>query len=429
MKNCWIGVTLILALAIGCGAHDPVATSATPPADSPSVPVAENEGDSSAPAVPSTDDELPVLDDAESAEIVVDEVSPGQGTSEVAVAANDNNQEPELTPDQIKNAINEKLRAALQNRDVEQALAILEVGRAQLPEDQDVAMALLRFSLQRDLQMAQVNLVTDEDGMKFNDEADKEALAANFLKTALLAEDILGTERSDDPQRAQMQSFVVFNKARALGLQGNTADAIAALRRAYDFGFDQFPGLGKDPFFAAIAENAEFTELIDEMTEKLREQFRESAREEIAQSPEIEFDFELPDMENNPVKLADFAGKVLIVDFWGTWCPPCRMEIPHFIELKEKFKDDLEIVGISYENGDEAEKVKLVSDFVAENGVNYPCVMGDEATQQAVQITGFPTTLFIDRDGKVRLKIVGYHPYLKLESYVAELIDEGKESS
>ena len=434
MKNCWIGVTLIMALAIGCGGQDPPATTpdAAPadaaPADA--APADAAPADSSSADAPSAGStaaaEIAVDDDLEISR-TADDVPLGQETSEVAVAANNDNEDPELTPEQIKNAINEKLREAMQARDEDQVLAVLEEGRAQLPKDEDIGTALLRFSLQRDLQMAQANLVMDEEGTKFSDEIDKEALASNFLKTALLAEDVIGAERSDNPQLAQMQSFVVFNKARAFGLQGNSDDAIIELRRAYDLGFDQFPGLAKDPFFAGIAENPQFTGLIDEMTEKLREQFRETAREEIAQSPEMEFDFELPDLENNPVKLADFAGKVVIVDFWGTWCPPCRMEIPHFIELKEKYKDDLEIVGISYENGDEAEKVKIVSDFVAENGVNYPCVMGDVATQEAVQITGFPTTLFIDRDGKVRLKIVGYHPYLKLESYVAALIDEGDE--
>ena len=67
---------------------------------------------------------------------------------------------------------------------------------------------------------------------------------------------------------------------------------------------------------------------------------------------------------------------------------------------------------------------KQIADFVATEGVNYPCVIGDEATQQAVGVEGYPTTLFIDHTGKVRLKVVGYHPYEKLEGYVAELVAE-----
>ena len=186
----------------------------------------------------------------------------------------------------------------------------------------------------------------------------------------------------------------------------------------------------RNPFFAAIADQPEFQKVIDDNTNRLQAKYREAAREEFANAEDIDFDFDLPDLEGNSVKLSDFAGKVVIVDLWGTWCPPCRMEIPHFIELQDKFKDDLEVVGITYEQvQDEQAAIKQISEFVKAEGVNYPCVIGDEATQQSLEVRGFPTTLFIDREGKVRLKIVGYHPYEKLEGYVAELIGDGKPSS
>ena len=116
----------------------------------------------------------------------------------------------------------------------------------------------------------------------------------------------------------------------------------------------------------------------------------------------------------------------MIVDIWGTWCPPCREEIPHFIKLKDAYADDLAIVGINYEDGEGDEVVERIRQFATERGMNYPCVIGDQATQDQVpNLQGFPTTLFLDREGKVRLKVVGYHPYEKLEAYINVLLSEG----
>jgi thiol-disulfide isomerase/thioredoxin len=129
------------------------------------------------------------------------------------------------------------------------------------------------------------------------------------------------------------------------------------------------------------------------------------------------------------VKLADYQGKLVIVDIWGTWCPPCRQEIPHFVQLKKDFPDDLDIVGVNYEHGDPEEAVPKIVDFVKETGINYTCVIGDDATREQIpEFRGFPTTLFVDRTGKVRLKVVGYHPYDKLRTYIDALLAEGEES-
>jgi thiol-disulfide isomerase/thioredoxin len=102
------------------------------------------------------------------------------------------------------------------------------------------------------------------------------------------------------------------------------------------------------------------------------------------------------------------------------------MEIPHFVKLKEKYGDDLAIVGINYEDGDDEEKIKsTISQFAQDLNINYPCLLGDEATQaQVPDFGGFPTTLFIDRTGRVRLKALGLHPYEKLEAFVQELMAE-----
>jgi thiol-disulfide isomerase/thioredoxin len=111
----------------------------------------------------------------------------------------------------------------------------------------------------------------------------------------------------------------------------------------------------------------------------------------------------LKDLSGKTVSLSDFKGKVVVLDIWATWCPPCRAEIPHFIELQNEFKDKgVTVVGLSVDStGPEA-----VAKFVQENKMNYPIVMADEATATAYGADqGIPLTIVIDKNGQV----VGRH--------------------
>ncbi|MBI1902711.1 MAG: redoxin domain-containing protein [Planctomycetia bacterium] len=153
----------------------------------------------------------------------------------------------------------------------------------------------------------------------------------------------------------------------------------------------------------------------------------QEARELLAKGETFPFTFDLKDVDGKPVKLADYEGKVVIVDFWATWCGYCIKEFPHFVELRKKYQErGFEIVGIDcLEDGSEAAVRKLVKEFVAEHGLPYPCVFADQATlDQVPDFRSLPTTLFIDRTGKVRAKIVGYHELENLEAIVLELLGE-----
>jgi peroxiredoxin len=133
-------------------------------------------------------------------------------------------------------------------------------------------------------------------------------------------------------------------------------------------------------------------------------------------------DFELPDVNGKKVKLSDFKGKVIILNFWATWCPPCRAEIPGFIELYKKYKDKgVEIIGISLDEGG----VKDVVPFMKEFGINYHILIGNyKVTQDYGGIRGIPTTFVIDKKGNIRAKYVGYRPKEVFERDIIMLLNE-----
>jgi thiol-disulfide isomerase/thioredoxin len=128
--------------------------------------------------------------------------------------------------------------------------------------------------------------------------------------------------------------------------------------------------------------------------------------------------WELKDPDGKPVKSSDFDGKVVILDFWATWCPPCKAEIPGFIELQEKYGEKgLVVVGVSLdEHG--SSKVKQ---FMEEFGMNYPVVMGNIKMMEDFGGEGIPTTFVIDRGGKIVAKHVGFAPKEAFEKEITPL--------
>lgn len=116
--------------------------------------------------------------------------------------------------------------------------------------------------------------------------------------------------------------------------------------------------------------------------------------------------FTLKDLKGNEVSLSDFSGKLVFVNFWATWCPPCRAEIPGFIKMYDKYRDQgLEIVGISTDqNGKE-----IVKQFVNKNGVNYPVLMFDsKIISDYGGISAIPTTFIVNQKGEIVNKFVGF---------------------
>lgn len=118
------------------------------------------------------------------------------------------------------------------------------------------------------------------------------------------------------------------------------------------------------------------------------------------------------------MSLSDYKGKVIILDFWATWCPPCRKEIPDFIRLYDNYKDKgLVIIGISSESED------TLKNFCTDAEVNYPIAIGTREIQQAYGgIQYIPTTFIIDKKGNIVNKHVGFTSYEVFESEIKDLL-------
>ncbi len=117
-----------------------------------------------------------------------------------------------------------------------------------------------------------------------------------------------------------------------------------------------------------------------------------------ANSRKLSPDFTLADSKGGSIKLSDYKGKVVLLDFWATWCGGCKVEIPWYMEFQNKYKDKgLSVVGVSMDE----DGWKSVKPFLAENKINYPIVIGNSDLGGQFGVSGLPLTLLIDRNGKI----------------------------
>jgi thiol-disulfide isomerase/thioredoxin len=132
-------------------------------------------------------------------------------------------------------------------------------------------------------------------------------------------------------------------------------------------------------------------------------------------------DFVVKDMNGAEVKLADYKGKVVMLNFWATWCGPCKVEIPMFTELQTKYKDQgLAFLGISVDDAPEA-----LRPFAQEYRMNYPVLVGDgrDDVQNAFgPMFGIPVTLLIARDGTICTRYLGPRPKERFERDIKALL-------
>lgn len=131
-------------------------------------------------------------------------------------------------------------------------------------------------------------------------------------------------------------------------------------------------------------------------------------------------DFELTALDGSTVKLSSLKGKVVLLDFWATWCPPCRKMIPELKKVYSKYKDKgVVVIGISLDEG----SISTIKSFADNTGINYPVVRGDHALSKAYgYINAIPTSFIIDKAGVIRDKHTGFQSAKDIETVINDLL-------
>jgi peroxiredoxin len=130
--------------------------------------------------------------------------------------------------------------------------------------------------------------------------------------------------------------------------------------------------------------------------------------------------FTLTSTQGEDISLADYQGKPVVLNFWATWCPPCRAEIPHFQDAAIKYNGLATIVGV-----DQGEPLSLVTDFAAQFAITYPLLLDpDNDVNRQYRVRALPTTVFIDANGVVREVFTGIINGAVLEDRIERLLQE-----
>src|SRR5215471_7551925 len=131
-------------------------------------------------------------------------------------------------------------------------------------------------------------------------------------------------------------------------------------------------------------------------------------------------DFALTSLEGKTVKLSDFRGKAVLLNFWATWCEPCKIEMPWFVELQKKYgPQGLQILGVAMDDAGPKE----IADFAKKMGVNYPIMIGKEAVgEQYGGLPYLPSTFYIARDGKVVDRVYGLISRSEIEADIQKAL-------
>jgi thiol-disulfide isomerase/thioredoxin len=133
-------------------------------------------------------------------------------------------------------------------------------------------------------------------------------------------------------------------------------------------------------------------------------------------------DFSLEDVDAQPVRLADYKGQVVMVDFWGTWCPPCRTAMPKLAELNDEYADQgFALIGIACQD-----TKKKVQAYAKKNDIKLSLPLSDGQVQKRYSVSGYPSSFLVDKQGNVRYAYIGFADGMKdkFASHIEALLAE-----
>ena len=133
--------------------------------------------------------------------------------------------------------------------------------------------------------------------------------------------------------------------------------------------------------------------------------------------------FELSAIDGKKMRLQDFRGKAVLLNFWATWCEPCKIEMPWFVELQKEYgPQGLQVIGVAMDDSGKSQ----IEKFAQQIGVNYPVLLGTESVGEAYGgVEGLPTTFYLDREGKVVARVIGLTGRDEIENNVKKGLNQG----
>ena len=253
---------------------------------------------------------------------------------------------------------------------------------------------------------------------------------------------------------AEAKASAAYNIACDHALAGRKDQAVEYVVKAIDLGFLDFEHIASDTDLTSVAKDPKIADAMKrnqakkdaadveqkKAMDEMRKRFDPEAMKELPaaleklkdkKGPGFDFAFDLKTLDGKPLTSKALLGKVVVVDIWGTWCPPCRLEIPNFVSVVDRHKNDqFAMVGLNDEDRQQNADPKLAADkvksFAEKNGINYTLGLIDTKTiKQVPGFQGYPTTLFLDRTGKVRMVETGYRPAEYIDAIVKALLAEG----
>ena len=217
----------------------------------------------------------------------------------------------------------------------------------------------------------------------------------------------------EDEVKLRVLQLVHYNTACAYSLKGEKEKALDSFEKALEAGFDDFDHIAEDTDLDPLRELPRFKAIVAKHREMAKAREAEAAERErkelvgqISKEALFPFDFELKTVEGASLKLADFRGKVVLVDVWWTWCPPCRAEMPVIQKMYEEYKGQgFTVLAIDMTFQDDA---AAVQPFVEEYRLTFPVLLEPSgATARQYELRSLPTSFFIDRQGVIREVVIG----------------------
>lgn len=224
----------------------------------------------------------------------------------------------------------------------------------------------------------------------------------------------------------------LIGAAKSWAIRKNEAKTIAGLKASFALGFNDFDSVLESEAFANM-ESKRVTALLKQGFANYKTKLQKWARQSVATFAPFDFRYEAASIHGGLIGHSDYRGKIVVLDLWATWCPPCLECIPHFVKLHKELgsKGNVEVVGVSMDDADAPmAAMPKVGKFVEDHDLNYEMAMGNRSMMnQLSPEQKLPSVLFIDASGKVRYIAEGPHNYWQLAALTNELIRLSKTKS